>query len=226
MLKAAESLEAGTSHSLNFELREGEEEPIDATHRIGVMQIKGDDFDEGVIPVGADLVCDYEMLDSGLLNLEVSVPCIGSIFHSGRNFYLPQEGYIDYTSASVRVIEAGEQTLNHIDAINEVIDDNPKLEQARQKLESAAALSPEETDAERTKEAEQKVQDAKVLLAQVRKEHLKEIRQIELYGVVSFFDEYIRQHARPLEITAFDNLSETAQRAIDNNNEDFENRPG
>ena len=56
MVKAAESLKAGTSHSLNFELREVKEDSIDATQRIGLMEIKGDDFDEGVISVGADLV--------------------------------------------------------------------------------------------------------------------------------------------------------------------------
>ena len=221
MLKAAESLEAGTSHSLNFELREVEEDSIDATHPIGVMKIKGDDFDEGVIPVGADLVCDYDMQDSGLINLEVSVPCIGSTFHSGRNFYSPQEGYIDYTSASVRVTEAGEQTLNYIDALSEVVDD-PKLEQARQKLESAAALSSEETEPEKMQELDQKVQQAKKLVASVRKEHLKEIRQIDLNGVVSFFDEHIRRYAHPAESTAFDNLAKTAQRSIDRNDNDFE----
>lgn len=221
--KAAESLEAGTLSSLNFKLREGKiEDPIDHYRFIGVMEIKGDDFDEGFIPIGADLVCDFEILDSGLINLEVSVPCIGSTFHSDRNFYSPQEGQIDYTSASVRVSESGEQTLNRIDEINEVVDD-PKLEQARRKLESAAVLSPEESEPEKVKEAEQKVEQAQDLLVQVRKEHLKEIRQVDLAGVVTFFDEYIRQHARPLEISAFDNLTETAQRAIDNNNDDFEN---
>lgn len=222
MLKAAESLEAGTHHSLNFELRDVKEDSMDATNRIGVMEIKGDDFDEGVIPVGADLVCDYVMQDSGLINLEVSVPCIGGTFHSDRNFYLPQEGHIDYTSASVQVAEAAEQTLNRIDEISGVAIGNPKLEQARQKLASAAALSPEEADAERIKREDEKVQDAKVLLVQVRKEHLKEIRQIELSGVISFFEEYIRQYARPLEISAFHNLTETAQQSIDNNDNDFE----
>ena len=230
MLKAAESLEAGTSHSLNFELRDVKEDSIDATHRIGLMQIKGDDFDQGVIPVGADLVCDYEMQDSGLINLEVSVPCIGSTFHPGRNFYLPQEGHVDYTSASVQVAEAAEQTLNRIDEIIEVVGGDSKLEQARQKLASAAALSPEETEPERVKEADEKILEAKVLLAQVRKEHRKEIRQIELSGVISFFEEYIRQYARPLEISAFHNLTETAQSStetaqssIDNNDNYFEN---
>ena len=36
------------------------------------------------------------------------------------------------------------------------------------------------------KEAEQRIDDAKRVLAQVREEHLKEIRQIELSGAVSF----------------------------------------
>ncbi len=220
--RAAESLEAGAFHSLNFQLWQGEiETPIDDNLFIGVMKIRGSDFDYGVIPVGADLVCDYEIQDSGLIKLEVSVPDIGSTF-SNINFYSPQEGQIDYTSASVQVAEDAEQTMNRIDAINEVVPD-PRLEEMRRRLESATALSPEEADAERVKEADQKVQDAKVLLAQVRKQHLKEIRQIELSGVVSFFDDYARQYARPLEISAFHNLTETAQQSIDNNDKAFEN---
>ena len=219
--RAAESLEAGAFHSLNFQLWQGEiETPIDDNLFIGVMKIRGSDFDYGVIPVGADLVCDYEIQDSGLINLEVSVPDIGSTF-SDINYYSPQEGQIDYTSASVQVAEDAEQTMNRIDAISEVVDDL-RLEEMRQRLESAITLSPEEADAERVKEADQKVQDAKVLLAQVRKQHLKEIRQIELSGVVSFFDDYARQYARPLEISAFHNLTETAQQSIDNNDNDFE----
>ena len=220
--KAAESLEAGASHSLNFQLWQGDiETPIDDNLFIGVMKIRGTDFDYGVIPVGADLVCDYEMVDSGNLTLEVSVPCIGSTFPSDRNFYSRQEGQIDYTSASVQVAEDAEQTMSRIDAINEVVDD-PSLEEERRKLESVTALSPEEADPEKVKEAEQKVQDAKMRLAQVRKRHLKEMRQIELAGVISRFDDDIRQYARPSEITAFHNLTETAQLSIDNNDNDFE----
>ena len=220
--KAGELLEAGTSGSLNFKLWEGEiEDPINDSRFIGSMIIKGSDFGYGVISVGDDLVCDYEISDSEQIFLEVSVPSIGSTFRSDRNFYSPQEGQIDYTSASVQVAEDAEQTINRIDAINEAII-NPKLEQAKQKLESAAALSPEEMDPEEVKKAEQKVDQAKDLLAQVRKEHLKEIRQIELAGVVSFFNEYIRQYARPLEISAFHNLTETAQLSIDRNDNDFE----
>ena len=65
------------------------------------MKISGSDFDDGVIPAGADLECEYEILDSGNIIIEVSVPCIGGTFHSGKNFYSRQEGQLDYTAAAV-----------------------------------------------------------------------------------------------------------------------------
>jgi len=220
--KAAELLKAGAAGSLNFILWEGDiEDPIKDNRPIGVLKISGSDFDDGVIPAGADLECEYEILDSGNIIIEVSVPCIGGTFHSGKNFYSRQEGQLDYTAAAVMVVEEGERTLNRIDEINEVVD-NPKLDQARQKLESAVSLNPEEAETEKSQEAMEKVFEARRLLAQVRKEHLKEIRQIDLDGVVSFFDEHIRQHARPSEASAFDNLVKTAQRSIDRNDKDFE----
>lgn len=220
--KAAESLKAGSTGSLNFALWEGEiEDPISDNRPIGVLKISGSDFDDGVIPAGADLECEYEIMDSGNINIEVSVPSIGGTFHSGKNFYSRQEGQLDYTAAATMVVEEGERTLNRIDEINNVVD-NQKLEQAKQKLESAISLDPDEAETEKSQEAMEKVFEARRLLAQVRKEHLKEIRQIDLDGVVSFFDEYIREHARPSEASAFDNLAKTAQRSIDRNDKDFE----
>ncbi len=223
IFKAAESLKSGASGSLNLNLWEGEiEDPISDNRNIGVLKISGSDFDDGVIPAGADLECEYEILDSGNINIEVSVPSIGGTFHSGKNFYSRQEGQLDYTAAAVMVVEEGERTLNRIDEINEVVD-NPKLDQARQKLESAVSLNPEEAETEKSQEAMEKVFEARKLLAQVRKEHLKEVRQIDLDGVVSFFNKHIRQHARPSEASAFDNLAKTAQRSLDRNDKDFEN---
>ncbi|KJS30239.1 MAG: heat shock protein Hsp70 [Desulfatitalea sp. BRH_c12] len=220
--KAGESLKAGSTGSLNFALWEGEiEDPITDNRPIGVLKISGSDFDDGVIPAGADLECEYEILDSGNIIIEVSVPCIGGTFHSGKNFYSRQEGQLNYTTAAVMIVEEGERTLNRIDEINEVVD-NPKLEQARQKLKSAVSLDPEEAETEKSQEAMEKVYEARKLLAQVRKEHLKEIRQIDLDSVVSFFEEHIRQHARPSEASAFDHLAKTAQRSIDRNDKDFE----
>ena len=68
----------------------------------------------------------------------------------------------------------------------------------------------------------EKVHAARRLLAQIRQEHLKDIRQIDLDRAVSFFDDHIQQHARPSEASSFDNLVKTAQNSIDRNDKDFE----
>ena len=71
-------------------------------------------------------------------------------------------------------------------------------------------------------EASENVHAARKLLGQVREEYKKEIRQLDLDAVVSLFNEHLRQHARPSEITTFDSLVKTAQRAINENTSDFE----
>ena len=100
--------------------------------------------------------------------------------------------------------------------------EDPRLEQARQKLEQAASLKKGESDAELAKEAMDNVQEAKRLLAQARQSHLKEIRQLELDKAVDTFNKGVREYARPSEETAFDNLVKTARRDIENNSADFE----
>ncbi len=222
VFKTGESLKAGAAGSINFKLWEGEiEDPVSDNRFIGMLKIAGSDFDDGVIPAGADLHCDYEVLDSGNIVLEVSVPSIGGTFHSGRNFYSRQEGQLDFSTAAARVVEEGERTLERLEEINEVVD-HPKLQQARGKLENAANLDSEEAETEKAQEAMEKVLEARRILAQVRQENLKEIRQLELDGVKEFFDQHIREFARPSETNAFDNLARTAQREIDRNGKGFE----
>lgn len=219
--KAAESLKANSSGSLNFKLWEGEiEDPITDNRPVGYLRISGSDFDDGVIPAGATLECNYEILDSGNITFEVSVPCIGGTFQSGKNFYSRQGGF-DYTSDAALIVDEGERTLDRIDKISEVVD-NPKLEQARKKLNAAVLLDPEQSEPEKAQEAMESVFEARRLLAQVTKDHSREIRQVDLDGVIDFFNEHIRKHARPSEATAFDKLANTAQGDINNRNPDFE----
>lgn len=222
IFKTEESLRAGSAGSIKFKLWEGEiSDPVNDNRFIGMFEIKGSDFDDGVIAAGAELVCEYEVLDSGNIVMEVSVPSIGGSFHSGRNFYSRQDGQIDYTKATKLVEEQSENTLQRLEEMASKIDDS-KLDQAREKLERAESISSSESDPETAKQAMDDVQEAKRLLALTRKEHLKDIRQLELDKAVEFFDKAVREHARPTEANAFDNLAKTAQRSIDNNNSDFE----
>ena len=220
--KAGESLKAGSAGSIKFKLWEGDiSDPISDNRFIGVFAIKGSDFDDNVIAAGAELICAYEVRDSGNIVLEVSVPSISGSFASERNFYSSQEGKVDYTNQARNIQEQSELALQRLDEMASKVDD-PRLEQAREMLEQAGAIRPGEADPETAKQAMDHVQDAKRLLALTRKEHLRDIRQLELEKIVDMFNKVVRQHARPTEASSFDNLVKTAQRAIESPGGDFE----
>jgi molecular chaperone DnaK len=219
--KAQESLRAGSPSSFKFKLWEGEiPDPIDDNRFVGMFEIRGSDFDEGVIAAGADLMCAYEILDSGNIVLEVTVPSIRGSFKSTRNFYSRQEGQIDFTKASRLIVEHSERALQRLDDMASKVSD-PRLEEARKKLNEAGAVG-HNADPETAKQAMDNVQDAKRLLAQARKGNLRVIRQLELEHVVDFFTKGVREYARPSEVTSFENLTKTAQRSIESNSGDFE----
>jgi molecular chaperone DnaK len=220
--KADEALKAGSAGSIKFKLWEGDiSDPINDNRFIGMFEIKGSHFDDGVIAAGAELICEYQVLDSGNIVLDVSVPSISGSFQSRRNFYSSQEGKVDYTNQAKNIQEQSEHMLQRLDEMASKVDD-PRLEQAREKLEQAGAIKPGEADPETAKQAMDHVQEGKRLMALTRKEHLKDIRQLELDKAVSFFDTVVRQHARLTEVSSFGNLVKTAQRAIDNPSGDFE----
>lgn len=222
VFKAGESLKAGSAGSIKFKLWEGEiSDPINDNRFIGMFEIEGTDFDDSVIVAGAEMICEFEVLDSGNIILEVSVPSISGSFRSGRNFYSSQEGKLDYTNQAKNIQDQSAQTLQRLDEMASKVDDR-RLERAREKLEAAGTIKSGEADPETAKQAMDNVQEAKRLLALTRKEHLKDIRQLELDKAVDFFEKVIRQHARPTEASSFDNLVKTAQRALENNSSDFE----
>ena len=221
--RAGESLRAGSDGALHFIIREGEiKNPVGSNQFIGELTIKGTDFHEGVVSQGDELICEYEVLDSGQIRLSVTVPKIGGNFDSGKNFYSRQEGQIDFSNASKQIAEEVDSVREKIENIFNKIDD-PKLDQALRKLDEAEVESGE-SDPETAKQAMDNVLDAKKLLEAVRKANVKVIRQLDLDSCVKYFDDAIREHARPTEASSFDNLARTAQRSIDNNIGDFESQ--
>jgi molecular chaperone DnaK len=220
--RAEESLKAGSAGSIKFKLWEGEiSDPISDNRFVGMFEIKGSDFDDGVISAGAEMLCEYEVLDSGNIVMEVSVPSISGSFHSGRNFYSRQEGQIDYSKSSKLVDEQSEVARRRLEEMTTKIED-PRLDQAREKLDRVERSTTVDTDPESAKQAMDDVQEAKRLLALARKDHLREIRRLDLDKTVEFFEKHVRGHARATEVTAFENLAKTARRAIENNSGDFE----
>lgn len=220
--RSAESLKAGGITPIRFKLWEGEiQDPVSSNRWIGAFEIKGSDFADGVIAAGAELICDYEVLDSGQIRLEVTVPSIGGAFNSAGNFYAPQGAQIDYTSASKQVEDQVATARERLDEITEKVEDD-QLQDARAKLDRAGSLKQGETDPEATRQALEDLQDVHRLMAEARLRHLAEIRTVELERCISVFDRHVRKFARPSEETSFDNLAKTARRAIESNSGDFE----
>lgn len=220
--RAAESLKAGSAASLNFKLWEGEiRDPVSDNRSIGTVKIAGSDLDDGVIPAGAELVCEYEVVDSGNVTVAITVPSIGATFHSERNFYSPQDGQIDFTQAAQQVASEADHVRSRVDKIAAKVD-SEKLDKAHSRLASAATLAAS-NDPETSKQAMDDVLEAKRLLAQVRQEHLREIRQIELDDNVAFFEQMIRPLGRASEVSSYENLVLSAKRVISREDGEFEN---
>jgi len=220
--KAIEALKAGDAGALVFKLWEGDiVSPISDNRPIGVMKISGLDFDDGVVPAGADVDCSYEMSDDGNIRLEISIPSIRGSFNSDKNFYSRIEGQKDYTEIPKMVISDAENVKSRASDIAERIND-PELDDVLKKLNEASSLSEDEIDPEKTKGAEEKVYQAKKDLANIRKKHLKEIRQLDLDKKVSLFESSLRDKASPIDATAFDNLVTSAKRVIGQESNEFE----
>lgn len=219
--RAEESLKAGSPGALNFQLWEGDcANPITDNRFIGLFKILGKDLSEGVIAAGAELQCHYEVLDSGQIVLEVSVPSISGSFRSGHNFYSRQEGQIDYSHAAKLLAQESDQILERLHELASKIED-PRLDEARDKLtRTEAAVAAQ--DPESAKHAMDAIQQIKRLLAETRQAHAKVIRKIELDKAVSFFQHYVKPHARPSEISMFENLVKTAQRTMTGGSNEFE----
>lgn len=220
--RAEETLKAGSPDSLKFKLWEGEiQDPITDNRFIGTFELYGTDFTEGVIPAGAELVCDFEVLDSGTIKLEVTAACIGGSFNSARNYYSGQAGHIDYTNASRSIRENAQKMLDRLAELSATVTDE-RLTQAKDRAQRAHQVRDGETDPDLAKQAMDDVQDAKRLLSIARKDHLPTIREIELENVIRMFDDVVREYAKPSEASAFDNLVRTARRSIEQKTGDFE----
>lgn len=220
--KAGQTLKAGSNDSINIKLWEGNiQSPITDNRFIGVLKITGTNIDSGVVPTGADIECEYEMSDSGTINLEASIPCIGASF-GNHNFYSRQEGQLDLADVD-SIAEQGRSVIERINNMAEKVDD-PQLESARRKAEMAANIDSQETcDPEDVQKANNELLEAKKLINRTRQDNLKVIRQMDLDSCVQFFDEVVRQFAKPAEEHSFDSLVRTAQRSIDRNDADFDN---
>lgn len=212
--KATESLRAGAPGSIKFKVWEGDiAHPVSDNTFVGLFEITGNDFVDGVIPAGADLMLTYEIGYGGNIDLQIEVPSIRGSFNNTKNFYSREGGLTDFSQAAKRIHEDATKTAGQLAEISAKVDD-PALADAREKLERATAIASDESDPEVAKQAMDDVQKAKSLLAAARKTNFKVIRRMELDRVVELFNNAVRGLAKPNEITAFEALQAATERLI------------
>lgn len=218
--RAGESLAAGSYGALKFNLWEGEiVHSIRDNRPIGTYRIPGTSLEKGVIHEGAEIICDYEVSDSGTVHLGVRIPHLGADLRS-ENFYSRQEGQTDLDNTD-RITDSAQNFSKRIDDISQKISD-PKLEQAKAKTRRAAEIGSRSHDPEDVQAAENDLLEAKKLYDQAYQEHLKEFRQAELDRCVQQYHNMASKYASATEIESFDNLARAAQRSIDRDSPDFD----
>lgn len=220
-LKAEESIRAGAAEALNFKIYEGDiAYPVSDNRYVGLFTIDGSDLSEGIVAAGSEIICDYEVSDAGNIALDVTIPSISCSFRPNHNFYSRREAERDFTKESRRIHDDAARVQKKLDEIRDKVDD-PALNEARDKLSRATAISPNETSPETAKQAMDDVQRAKELLAKARKSNSRIIRRIELDEVKATF-ENLRELAKPAEAQTFELLSRTAERDLDKSGPDFD----
>lgn len=220
-LRAAEQLAGGSEGSLQFSLWEGEiPEPVDDNRYIGTYRIPGSVFSGGIIPIGAEVICDYEMNEAGNLRLGVFVPCVG-IQMKDQNFYSRFEGQTDLENTSGLVEEVTGLLERTAQMKQKIVDD--ELDMVRIELMRIRSVFLHNSDQEAVAEAEGILMDCYRRVAALRQRYANLIRSRDLDQVTQRFERY-RKKALPDEEAAFRNLEEMARYSIDMGSSDFESQ--
>ena len=218
---AAQQLVGGSMGALTFSLWEGEiKDPVDDNRYIGTFRIPAQLIGSGVVPVGAQILCDFEMNEAGNLTLGVSIPCVGLVMDK-QNFYSRFEGQLDFSDTSGLVKETRELLSRTAQIKQSVVD--AELDELRKKLIEIEHVFSHSTDAESIAAAEGDLRQCYRKTSDLLLRYANVIRSRDLESVIRRFDEY-RKQALPDEEAAFDNLAEAARYSIDMGSSDFESQ--
>ena len=219
-LMAGKTIHAGSEDALVFTLWEGGiKDPIEDNRYIGTYRISGTALPEGTVSAGTEIICDYEMSDSGALRLGVSIPAIGASLHE-MNYYSRQEGQtaLDDQPRMLRQVASLEQRLSLIQGR---LPDAQELSAMSQKVADIRDVAEHSEDPESLLKANNDLLECLRALSRIREAHRRDIRLLDLDQVTERF-EIFKSSATESEIAAFRSCREAALRAVDKETGAFE----
>ena len=219
VLRAARQLVGGSDGALSFSLWEGEiRDPVDDNRYIGSYRIPGKAFHGGVITVGMEIICNYEMNEAGNLRLGVSVPGVGAQLEQ-QNFYSRLEGQVDIQDTYSLVKEINELLERTAQMQLRVVDES--LKELREKLFKLRDILSRSNDPEEIARAESSLMDCYRQTALLHQRYAGVIKSQEVEKAVRVFDQ-LKKNAGEDEIASFRNLVESARFSIDMGSSDIE----
>ena len=217
--RAGKKLLAGSDGSLLFTLWEGEiSDPVEDNRYIGTFRIPGADLPSGIVNVGDEIICDYQVEESGTIRLGVRIPSIG-YSASQSNYYSSMDGKEELSNAEEILLEAN-RLLQRVTEIAQKITDI-RLFRTRKNLQRVRQTAQHSEDPEALQGARSTLLECRKAVAYIRKDHLREMRKMELDRMCNLF-EAVRYYASPAGQASFDNLKESAEIAIRTGSADFE----
>ena len=219
-LMAGQTVHAGSEDALVFTLWEGGvKDPIEDNRYIGTYRISGTSLPEGSVTAGAEIICDYEMSDSGALRLGVRIPSIGVSLHT-RNFYSRQEGQT-VLDDQPHLLQQVASLEKRIALIQGRLADTPELAAMSRKVAEIRDVAEHSEDPESLLKANNDLLECLRALSHVRETHRRDIRLLDLDQVTQKF-EHFKSAATEAEIAAFRSCREAAIRALDRDTGAFE----
>ena len=218
-------IRAGSNDSINFKLYQGEiEDKIEDNLFIGALKISGEDFQFGTILEGTEIICNYTIDDAGSIDLDIDIPAVAESFY--KNFYSREEGQVNFDKASDKLNADGKNLLEEVRQIGKAVendDDYEKLQRAGEVASTAISASQAEQDREELKHIEEDLQEAKKILADIRRRNKRKIRREELVGLSEYYKSSIEKFAESQEMRQFEGLFERAESLIERDDASFEN---
>ena len=211
-VKAGQTIRSGSAESINIKLWEGDiQTKIEDNRFIGMLKIRGTDIDAGVIPIGTDIDCEYEVADSGQIRLEASIPYIAAAF-SRNNLYSRQEGAAIDKNA---LAKAGRRLLREItDMLGKI--PAPELYAAKNKAQNAAnAANLRDDDAEQIRKADNDLLEARRITDRYRRENAKLMREIEIDKKRVYYENEVAEYASEGERQQIDNYFRLAEQSLE-----------
>ena len=215
---AGQRLPAGSEEALVFTLWEGEiVDPVEENLYIGTYRIPGTLFSSGIIATGDEIHCHYTVNESGNLHLGVEIPSVG--LKTDDNFYSRTEGQTDVLD-TVGLLKEANEMLQRAGEFSQLISDI-RIYRLRKSLQQVRRIAQSSEDHEQIQAARTAIQEARRELAEIRMNHIKEVRRLDLNSVVESYKKWEDQ-ASVSEKARFKTLKESAEMSITYDSTDFD----